>query len=245
MKQKIIGISGKKQAGKTTLCDYLHEKYDRYTDLMCAPPFVSVFSFADALKEKICIDVLGLTKDQVYGTDEDKNSLTCYEWENLPYFIRKAYSKKTIDIPTSVIDSGGFQYEPYMEPRIGQMTAREIMQIAGTDIFRNMFSQDIWVNATMRVIKESNVPVALISDCRFPSEVNAILSQDGIVIRLTRQFDEDDTHLSETALDNYPFANTEECFLIDNHNQSIEWKNDQVESLLTRSKIIFTLVDDR
>ena len=40
-------------------------------------PFVKVYHFADYLK-KICVDLFDLTPQQVYGTDEDKNTLTPY-----------------------------------------------------------------------------------------------------------------------------------------------------------------------
>ena len=222
-KPLIIAISGKKQSGKSTLCDYLKGK----------EADIEIFSFADSLKQKVCVDILGLTYNQVFGTDEDKNSLTRYTWDKLPKFIREAYSTKINDIPIAWSESGKtFQYESYTEPRTGQMTAREIMQIVGTDIFRNMFDDSVWVDSTIRDIKASNCTIALIADCRFPSEVNIVLEQGGSVIRLTRSIDNKDLHPSETALDDYPFDTTEGCFVINNHNKSIEWKNEQVKLLM-------------
>ena len=40
-------------------------------------PFIKVYHFADYLKQ-ICIDLFDLKPEQVYGTDEDKNTLTPY-----------------------------------------------------------------------------------------------------------------------------------------------------------------------
>lgn len=40
-------------------------------------PLVKVYHFADYLK-KICIDLFGLTEEQVYGTDAQKNTMTPY-----------------------------------------------------------------------------------------------------------------------------------------------------------------------
>jgi hypothetical protein len=243
-KQLIIAISGKKQAGKSTLCDYISKIYlDYFIDEV-----VSVFNFADPLKEKICIGVLGLTHAQVHGSEEEKNSLTPYIWDKMPIDIRKNYSKEVKNIPVGTqssydsfedkYDDDYYQalYEEHIIPRTGPMTAREIMQIVGTDIFREMFDDNVWVNAALRSIKESKVPIALVADCRFPSEVNAVLKEGGIVIRLTRELESQDNHSSETALDDYPFDTTDGCFIIDNHDKSIEWKNEHVKSLLSETK---------
>ena len=39
-------------------------------------PFVKLYSFADLLKRNVCMDVLGLSYEQCYGTDEQKNTMT-------------------------------------------------------------------------------------------------------------------------------------------------------------------------
>ena len=39
-------------------------------------PFVKLYSFADLLKTNVCMNVLGLSYEQCYGTDEQKNTLT-------------------------------------------------------------------------------------------------------------------------------------------------------------------------
>jgi hypothetical protein len=45
-------------------------------------PTIKIYSFADALKKDICMDILGLTYEQCYGSDEDKNVLTHMSYEN-------------------------------------------------------------------------------------------------------------------------------------------------------------------
>ena len=37
---------------------------------------VRIYNFADVLKKNICMDILGLSYDQCYGTDDQKNELT-------------------------------------------------------------------------------------------------------------------------------------------------------------------------
>ena len=194
----VVGLSGRKQSGKNTVCDYLLEQID----VKC-----KIYSFADSLK-RFCIDVMGLREEQCYGSDEDKNSITIYTWDNMTYDIQRSYAVDGV-MPA------------------GQMTAREIMQVFGTDVMRDMFDKDIWVKSTFNLINSQDVDVAFIADTRFPSEVNAIKDQDnGYVIRLTRKV-ADDCHVSETALDDYDFSVLgERACMIDNQDMTIEEQNE-------------------
>jgi hypothetical protein len=206
----IIGLSGKKQSGKNTVCDAI----EVWITCGYAPnnERVRVYSFADTLKRKVCMEVLGLSEAQCYGTDEEKNSPTKYKWEDMPHGIRYWG------------EGGATAFLSISMREEGYMTAREIMQVVGTNIFRNFFDDNIWVDATLRNIFKDNFckeNIALISDVRFPSEVNAILENDGYVIRLTRDVCEGDLHPSETALDDYNFSDKENVCIIDNKNMSI------------------------
>lgn len=60
----IIGISGRKQSGKTTIGKFLVEQLDGARSI----------DFADELK-RICQGMFGATHLQVYGSDTDKNTL--------------------------------------------------------------------------------------------------------------------------------------------------------------------------
>ena len=88
------------------------------------------------------------------------------------------------------------------------MTVGELLQRLGTDAIRNGLHQQAWVLACFADIGEESY--AIITDCRFPNEVAAIHERGGIVLRiegdpLKQQGDgsRDDTHVSETALDDY------------------------------------------
>jgi len=214
----IIGISGRKQAGKDTTCNFLKEIFSK----QYSPEDVTIHSFATALKRKICIDVLCLTEEQVFGTDEQKNSLTKYKWDNLPYDIRVRNSIETI--PGT---------EGARMPRYGLMTAREIMQVVGTDIFRDYFDQNIWVNSAMNNIENSSARVFLFSDVRFPGEADAIIDNGGFVIKLLRDVCELDIHPSESALDDYDWGR-DNCFIIDNREMTIEETNDEANRIVLK-----------
>ena len=78
---KIIAFSGRKQSGKSTAGEYLQSL------MYSLNPKIDIrtYSFADPLKQ-ICINLLGLSNEQCYGSDEDKNSLTSLRWEDIPDF---------------------------------------------------------------------------------------------------------------------------------------------------------------
>jgi len=192
-----IAVSGKKQSGKDTLVDFLDP-------LFSSSGTVESFSFADELK-KFLIVGLGLKHEGLYGTNEQKNELTEYLWDNFPYEIRRS---------NALNDS--------IDPRSGPMTNREIMQVFGTDIMRSYFDDKIWVNSCFRSIEKSGVDVAFVPDMRFPSELNPWIEQDGLIIRLMRDVSEGDSHSSETALDDWDWEQYGDRVLVIPEDSSIE-----------------------
>jgi len=223
MNTYIIGVSGRKQSGKSTLCDFLANEYI-YSG-------IKVYSFADPLK-RFCIDAMGLREEQCYGTDDDKNTLTEYKWETLPWDIGVKFGKE-IGVPIK----GTNLHSVIKVPKTGPMTGREVLQIFGTDIMRGMFSDKIWVNATISLIKKENPPIALIADARFESEINALMAEEnGHVIRLTRKICED-SHPSETELDSFDFAKLgKRCLVIDNQDLTETDKNTLAQPFFDKIK---------
>lgn len=147
---KIIGISAKKQGGKTTAMNHLVDQLGELN--------VLVVCFADFLKQ-IVTRCFGATHGQVNGTDKDKNTpLSCGK------------------------------------------TAREVMQIVGTDWFRSL-EPACWINNYKWILDNTTTPLIITPDVRFPNEVALIQRMGGHVIRLLRAPFPDDRHESETALD--------------------------------------------
>jgi len=269
---RVIGISGKKQSGKTSLAYYvkakfLQERFDRYksfdiiqndegevffsdnigpcsvyngelypvSEIENSP--IEVYSFGDALKE-CCMYALGLAYEQCYGTDEQKNTWTKYNWENLPMSVRRKYAK------SSTFNRGQFGFRTSNStvdtpiPRSGPLTAREVMQVFGTDICRDMFHDNIWVDATFSRIKRDNVEVAIIADVRFPSEVDAIVAQpDHNLVRLSRNNDSADNHASEISLDSFKWEELgDNMLMVDNKDLEMQAKNNLVYDWLFGTK---------
>ena len=67
---------------------------------------------------------------------------------------------------------------------IPNLTPRYVLQQIGTDVFRNHFHQDIWVAAIERKI--SNMSGVVITDCRFPNEIEMIKKLNGSIIHIYR-----------------------------------------------------------
>jgi hypothetical protein len=200
-----------------------------------------IYNFADALKG-ICIDLLGLTHEQVWGTDEQKNSRTQFMWENLPTSIRWANGGSKLAKPPrediqKLYDNQiwrlsdeqrwsncftlGWQPEQY---RSGHMTAREVMQVVGTDVMRKMFYDGVWVDSTLRKVANSAAPIALIADLRFRSEFAAVQKAGGYLIRLERVVHASDNHSSEKDFDGFDFESIPNILIIP-EQVDIETKN--------------------
>lgn len=194
---KIIAFAGRKQSGKTTCSEFVQ----KYANGSIGPyNSTKIYNFADPLKQDICINILGLTKDQCYGTDDQKNELVDCYWDNK------------------------------------QLTAREVMQIVGTDMFRAM-QRNVWSAATIRKIEQENPSVAIIADCRFPNEVEAIKNAGGIVIKLMRN-PYNSNHSSEIALDpdNYDYSIFD--LVIDNKSMTIAEQNQYLLTFLLHKGIL-------
>lgn len=201
MRKIIIGLSGKKQSGKNTVCSFIQDE-------LAKDKSIKIYSFADPLKN-FCIDVLGLNYNQCYGTDDEKNTFTDYKWERIPDEIKCKYLKNS--------------------PKNEFITSREMMQMFGTDIIRNFFDENIWSKATIRLIKKEGYDVSCIADVRFKSEVNSIMKQkDSYIIRLKREIF-NDNHISEKDLDGFDWGKYGDRALeLDNRGMSIEEQNEKV-----------------
>ena len=180
----IIAFAGRKQSGKTTSCEFVKNLFDEHTPLGCS----QIYNFADPLKQ-LCINILGLTEEQCYGTDENKNEIVDCYWPGID----------------------------------ARMTAREVLQYVGTDVFRRM-QHDVWAAATIRLIQKHGRGLSLIADCRFPNEVEAVKNAGGLVVKLNRNL-YSSTHASETALDEDQYDQSNFDLVIDNPDISIDDRN--------------------
>lgn len=220
----IIVVSGKKMAGKNTFVNQVIAKlmvshgYDAVVSasgrlkmmpggeiLDTTPPSISpivsrmgvrVLSFAESLKN-FCVNVLGLTEAQCWGTDDQKNTPTHIPWESMPLGVRIAWARRS---------KAWRWWQPTTWLKRGLMTAREVMQCFGTDIVRKLYS-DAWAASTYKDAISTPESLVFICDGRFPNEIDLADSIDrpNVTIKRVRMLRNvcNDTHASEVALDNH------------------------------------------
>lgn len=85
--------------------------------------------------------------------------------------------------------------------------ARDLLQRLGTEVGREMFGQDFWVNQAIK--NYGKFDKIVLTDVRYPNELRAIKARDGIIIRIVKPgTGAVNGHESETALDNFSFDAT-------------------------------------
>jgi hypothetical protein len=121
---------------------------------------------------------------------------------------------------------------------INNLTPRYILQQVGTDLFRNHFHKDIWINCIEKKLLDYDKVV--ITDCRFPNEINILNKYNATIIQIYRGdlpewFDDvklgkkeppNELHESETSWIKEPFNHS-----IKNNGTFIELEN-KIENII-------------
>jgi len=187
-----VVISGKKQHGKNFFANKVKDLLRQHG--------ISYTETAFARPIKIfCHEVFGIDMDDM-ETESGKQKKTHLKWGDLQNAGDYAPQEKWDDY----------------------ITLRELLQIIGTELFREQFYGPIWAEApflkkhTYRAFLgeyEHALPaqVVFITDCRFPNEVAEAKKHDAIMVRVIREDPpvETDNHASETALDDYEWEDHE------------------------------------
>ena len=200
-----VVISGKKKHGKNFFTDKVKELLYRerisYIETAFATPI-----------KNFCHDVFGIPMEDM-ETQEGKLKDTHLRWSDISSNISEALEKG--NYKQSKVDYEHMHWIPSDE----FITIRELLQIIGTDVFREGFYGPIWAKAPFLkqhtlVAKDANghqfpqkitPDVVFITDCRFPNEVDEALKHGALIVRVKRDDlkEADDPHISETALDDY------------------------------------------
>ena len=131
-----------------------------------------------------------------------------------------------------------------MNPEWG-MTYREFLQKLGTEAMRDGLHTNVWVNALFADYKHSktcnckkgcrcahDLPNWIITDMRFPNEMEAVELREGVTIKVVRPGTAVGTHPSETALDDAYFDH------VISNDGTIEDLVEKVRQVLTIERII-------
>ena len=199
----IIGISGKKQSGKDTICKII-KTLDIY------------------YRENKVIDETNLS-DIILNKIDNNSNISKWEKHAFADSLKSALAT-ILNVDKKLFEDNNFKTTKSFvkKPDGGYYTNRELLQKFGTEVGRNI-SKDIWVDALFNKYKIETIPEYgvndngdrvflyynrtepywIIPDVRFESEAKAIKDRGGILIRVNRNTGYCDNHPSETALDNY------------------------------------------
>jgi hypothetical protein len=174
---------------------------------------------------------IGSGKDTVAKIIQDATPY--YNWEVKKFAGKLKYVATLLSgIPMEKWEDQEFK-QTEMSPEWG-MTYREFLQRIGTEAMRDGLHTDTWVNALFADYNESESNW-VVTDTRFPNEINAIKRYNGLKIKVIR--DSGNTvgteHPSETALNDY----NEWDYIIDNTG-SIEDLQKKVTNILEKENLI-------
>lgn len=178
----IIGLCGKRQSGKDTFAQFGAAHAFKNNKT------AAITSFASPIK-RFVHDYCGVPFQFLDGTNEDKDTVVG-KWED---FFNEEICYKYDKIAATPV------------------TGRQLLQVYGTDIFRNV-NPNFWVDLLETRIDRneydqydgSGTPdFVFVTDVRFQNEVEKISNMGGHVIKLDRaQFT--DSHASEAGIDTIP-----------------------------------------
>lgn len=257
----IIAISGKIGSGKDTVGDIIQyltstRTYDKsfvewnnlknskdYKDGLWYKGYSKwqIKKFADSLKAIVCI-LIGCTREQLEDRKFKDIPLREEWWKwKLPNGNFVDYNQKS----TPILQN---------EDTLIKLTPRLLMQLLGTECGREIIHPNIWINCLFKDYKypdsikspydlidieywigvqaEELLPKWIITDVRFKDELEACKKRSTITIRVNRNNNKQNSHISETELDNEEFN-----YNVDN-NGTIENLVEQVKNILIKEKII-------
>lgn len=207
---KVIIFSGKAQSGKSTSALYALKWYASRG--YCG---MQEIACADKLKQ-LCHDLLDIPKDWLWGSGDDKNRLTNIHRDTI-FLPPEEWAKLGSIDPT------------------GYLTVRQVLQYVGTNVFRRMFP-NCWINYTKKYILDKNISIALVTDARFPNEIDSFAEDDNFttyLIRLNRN-PLNNGHDSETSLDDYKPSNANiKIFNVKNSDLDLEIKDQLIGRVLS------------
>lgn len=108
-------------------------------------------------------------------------------------------------IPLQEVDEfKTFEYYVQVEPGVTGLSWRKFLQRFGTEMGRNTFGKDFWVDqwedSLYQIADFPNDVNIVVTDVRFQNECHTIQRLGGVVFRITRPGHEPDGHASEKRL---------------------------------------------
>ncbi|MFA6166492.1 MAG: hypothetical protein WC700_07755 [Gemmatimonadaceae bacterium] len=203
MSQPILGISGVMGAGKDTLAERICHVFPGY----------SRRKFGTILREAVTtLTGFAFTGDDAADKAHDLSAvaMTCTRWVvRLSDTIHGVVGKSEGDVSVRMFRVLFPGEHRSFETVALRMTVGRLLQVLGTECFRELVGPDVWVDALFRRWEAEGRPPIVVADVRFPNEVAALVRRGGVVIRVERVAARRDdgrvvAHASEHALDGVP-----------------------------------------
>lgn len=221
---RLIAFTGKKQSGKDTTAKFLA---NNLTALFGT--HTSEFYYFGSPMKGFAENYLGIPSELLWGTDQQKNTLTNIKWRQLPHFERLFNRILIKDYDWASASAWRDAYADRF------MTVRELLQQIGEEMFLGMYPA-IWTRQFEAEVTRGvrrGVELGLCPDARKPEQIDTIHRLGGRAIRLLRDpYEGSDRHVSETALDPGVYDQTNFDAVVDNRRLTVEQTNRQVLRIL-------------
>ena len=223
---KIIAVSGLKNAGKSTVASMLQFLFNtpkifhsyfwyKHQNLVPKKKIYKTVAFADPIKEMLC-HLLNMDRWEFESRNIKENCFVnfsnfCKVYTNGigPQFIPEY-------LPDSKFSKLAKEWNPDLSKEY-YLSIRQVMQLFGTEIMRNIIDDKIWINC---VLNRSNKNNLIISDLRFITEYEEIKKRNGFIIYIDRGLTPG-THKSESEMQILLNQNKFDL-IIDNKNISLK-----------------------
>ncbi len=202
----IIAINGEINSGKDTvgkIIQYLTSpeykdgwnNYQNWIDSIYEPTFKSdwkVKKFADKLKDVVCI-LLGCTREELEDREFKERPLP-KKWWVYKHEVTNELVSWTKEIEDNELGHAPMYSAGY---NLVELTPRLILQLIGTECFRNIIHPNTWCTSLFTEYKDDpkqdneysknqHLPNWIITDMRFPNEYKAVKDRNGICIKIVR-----------------------------------------------------------
>jgi|14BtaG_2_1085337.scaffolds.fasta_scaffold01217_14 hypothetical protein len=246
----ILGISGKKQAGKTTVANII------YGEVLLKNEMISDYNISE--EGKLVIETVNSQGQKGWGEfDIERKDEEFMEYAHYNMWPHVKLYNFADPVKDMCINLFGFTYEQAYGtddqknqtlsdirwedmPRFQNMKLMKKMPIDAKKSwdwrkgemtareFMQFFGTDImrkihtnvWANACINKITKEGSDLAVVADVRFPNEVEAINRAGGKVLRLERDV-HNDNHESETALSADNYDHSNFWHVLDNKEITI------------------------
>lgn len=172
-----------------------------------------------------------------------------YEWQVKKWAGKlKQIASTLTNIPLSKWEDNEFKKSILPAPW-SNFTGRSFLQKLGTDALRNSFDQEVWTKSLMSeyvvntiavgsnefdIVEVDIEPNWIITDTRFPNELQAIKEKGALLIKVVRpEAEVTGGHESETQLDSY----MDWDYIIENTG-TLQDLRDEVKRILIQEKLI-------